>query len=658
MKAFRNYKRSSQYVHGYEDIKLAVDIYRPYKDNKMEEVEPLPVILLAGRFHRRKIFLKMQQVIEKLILNGYVYIVLETRGHGASFGYSQGFCEPHDNHDVKEIIEWAATQSWCNGAVAMMGISNMGFIQETTAVTAPAQLVAITPVVCNSDFYYQNYPNGVSAIPKIMSNRPTVTEMGAPVDEDVHPKYPLAKAALKEHENNKAFIGYQFVPNMYRDSANPHFDYVPNMVIPPCEHSETIKETGLSIYQMAGWFDPSVGGQLITYKDWGGQILIGPWNHFQSMYGESELPNGNVDMGEEHLRWFDYILKGIDNGFGSQPPIRYYTQNAPAGEEWRVSDSWPLEYQQNTTLYFGPGSTGTIQSVNDGSLQAQKTSEQDHDKYKVNFDIDVFDSQMGRMDRFCPKNMCEVLDEKGLTYTSIPLQKDTEITGHPVVDLWITSSQTDGNFIAYLEEVDDEGYSRLVTEGFMRASHRKVSKNVAWDLLELPYHRSLQKEAELLPREIPVKCSFHLEAVSYIFKKGSRIRVTITCAERGIQQPEGLNEETEPVIKIFRGGMTNSAINLPIIVPKVNVFRGNVILNCLGYQYSGSSTLYTFRNHVYLRFNNRWMKWETVGLNVLNNIEKYELKGDNGLFQVRVLFTENNQASAKGFGEGIEFESL
>jgi putative CocE/NonD family hydrolase len=555
---FQSYQRYSQYVQGSEGIRLAVDIYRPSDD-------PLPAILLAGRFHRREIFERTKAIVEKLVLNGYVYMVLETRGYGASFGYSQGFCEPQDSKDVKAVIEWAAAQPWCNGRIGMMGSSNKGFIQETTLVTSPPHLVAITPSVCNSDFYFQNYPNGVSALPARMQERPVVTEMGAPVDEDPAPHYPMAADALQEHENNKPFIGYQFSPNMFRDTPNDLFDYIPNLAIPPCEQSSAVKESGVRVYQMAGWFDPSVGGQLITYKDWGGHILIGPWNHFQITHGTSSFPNGNVDMGEEHLKWFNFILKGIDNTFGSQPPVRYYTQNAHAGEEWRESYSWPLERQQNTTFYFGSGQSGTVRSVNDGSLRLQPPELQDHDVYQVNFDIEVFDPRVGRMDRYRPLDMREMLDEKGLTYTSQRLQADTEVTGHPVVELWIASSAHDGNFLAYLEEVDEKGHSHLVTEGFMRASHRKISKNEVWDSLGLPYHRSLEQEAELLQKGKPVKCSFQLEAVSYLFKKGSRIRISVTCAERGVQQPEGINQDSPPVINLYHGGSMASSVTLPII---------------------------------------------------------------------------------------------
>jgi hypothetical protein len=564
MSEYNGHKRRSKYVEGHEGVRLAIDLYIPTRADG-SDAEPLPAVLLAGRFHRRQAFEMYRGIIETLLCNGYVFAVLETRGFGASFGYTQGFCEPTDGEDVKSVIEWLAGQSWCDGRVGMMGFSNMGLIQEAAAARRPPHLRAITPVVCNSDFYYQNYPNGVSALPATRSFIPPPDERGTPVDEDPAPSYPLATAAMKEHERNLSFAGCLFTENMFRDTVNPRFGFAPNLVIPPCEYSDAIKDSGVAVYQMAGWFDPGCGGQLITQGDWGGHILVGPWDHGGSKDGETIFPNGKVDMAQEHLRWFDYALKGIDNGFAAEPAIRYYTINAPAGREWRESAVWPPAGARRIAWYFGPGPSGTVRSANDGRLTPEPADARHVDRYRTDFGIEVFDSRWGRMNRHLPGDMTARLDEKGLTYTSEPLESETEVTGHPVMELWVTSSARDGNFLAYLEEVRPDGTSRLVTEGFMRASHRKVAANEVWDRMGLPYHRSLERDREPLSDRTPAKLAFHLEAVSYVFAKGSRIRVTVTCAEQGVQPPEGVRPGAPPVVFVHCGDDTPSSVTLPIV---------------------------------------------------------------------------------------------
>ena len=64
---------------------------------------------------------------------------------------------------------------------------------------------------------------------------------------------------------------------------------------------------------------------------------------------------------------------------------------------------------------------------------------------------------------------------KLLFFFSMPLDVDTEVTGHPVITLYVSSTATDGEFFAYLEDVDANSTVTYVTEGELRAIHRKLS---------------------------------------------------------------------------------------------------------------------------------------------------------------------------------------
>ena len=158
--------RTSRYVEGSDGTKLAVDIYLPADGPGEAAPGPFPLVLHAAKGGRR-MGTGIDAITSKLVANGYAHMFLETRGSGASYGYSKSFCEPLDARDVAAVIEWAAVQPWCNGKVGMRGISNSGLIQEATAAVCPEHLVAIAPVVCNSDFYSQNYPNGVPLEPGV-----------------------------------------------------------------------------------------------------------------------------------------------------------------------------------------------------------------------------------------------------------------------------------------------------------------------------------------------------------------------------------------------------------------------------------------------------------------------------------------------------------
>ena len=152
-------------------------------------------------------------------------------------------------------------------------------------------------------------------------------------------------------------------------------------------------------------------------------------------------------------------------------------------------------------------------------------------------------------------------DEKGLTYTTPPLTSEVEVTGHPVVHLWVTSSAKDGDFFVYLEDISEASFSKYVTEGNLRASHRAIS-TAPFEYLGLPYHRSDAEDIADLPDQ-PVELVFDLIPTSYIFDAGHRIRVTITCADKDTALTPQL--DPPPTVHLYREADHASYIVLPII---------------------------------------------------------------------------------------------
>lgn len=69
------------------------------------------------------------------------------------------------------------------------------------------------------------------------------------------------------------------------------------------------------------------------------------------------------------------------------------------------------------------------------------------------------------------------MDARMLTYITPPLDADMHMAGSPTIDLMVSSTHTDGVVIVYLEDVDEKGRSRYVTEGGMRLIHRKLSQD-------------------------------------------------------------------------------------------------------------------------------------------------------------------------------------
>ena len=335
------YIKNSQYVPGFDGTKLAVDIVRPTDENGVVVNKRLPVILVASRGDR---WLESFTVEKEFIARGYIYAVAEMRGAGASFGYNDSFASIENRKDVASVIEWITKQTWSDGNVGMMGGSNRGLIQFATATVAPKGLKSIMPVVSNIDFYYQDYPNGVSAIPSRMlsgnvspvkKSKSEFLEKIVPVDDD--PNGDMAYEAYEKEQfpKNKNFMGNLILPNMYRDSANPNFKgEKTNITIPPVTDTEAFKKSGINVYQMVGWFDSNTLGQIIAQRQWGGLLTIGPWTHGEScQWGtkSKSFNNPNIDFAEEYGRWFDYTLKNQNNGMLKKASVTLLYKKCTAG---------------------------------------------------------------------------------------------------------------------------------------------------------------------------------------------------------------------------------------------------------------------------------------------------------------------------------------
>ena len=123
-------------------------------------------------------------------------------------------------------------------------------------------------------------------------------------------------------------------------------------------------------------------------------------------------------------------------------------------------------------------------------------------------------------------------DQKLLFYTSPPLDQDMEVTGHPVINVDLISTATDGEFFAYLEDVDAKARVTYVTEGELRAVHRKLSTEPRPYNQVTPYHSFKRADAmPLVPGQV-TELVFGLQPTSYVFKSGHAIRVALAGADK------------------------------------------------------------------------------------------------------------------------------
>src|SRR5204862_6470813 len=104
------------------------------------------------------------------------------------------------------------------------------------------------------------------------------------------------------------------------------------------------------------------------------------------------------------------------------------------------------------------------------------------------------------------------------------LPADAEVSGHVVVDLWLASSEGDAAVHAYLSEVEADGTTRYVTEGVLRALHRKQSPPDPKQRWSWPLRTFARADAQPTPQAKPQQLRFAMIPTSWTFRRGSRIR--------------------------------------------------------------------------------------------------------------------------------------
>lgn len=571
---------TSGYVEVRDTVRLAVEVTRPAL-GAVVETEPLPVVWTHSRYHRNpsriipllapdldpvpdiRSMVDANEDLQRLVLHGYVVASAAVRGSGASFGRYEGLFSATETADAVDLIKWLASEPWSDGNVGMYGGSYLGITQYMAASANPQALKAIFPDVAALDMYDMVYPGGVYRDDLIrhwggLTREMDVSVPAPAVDEDVEGV--LLRQAMAEHEDNWDVIE-QYGAGRYRDHAAEELAWERHG---PTGVFEDVLDARVPAYHWNGWYDIFVTDAALWFANYRGpqKLGIGAWSHAGMPDPELMAERMELYAVEQH-RWFDFWLKGIENGVLDEPPIHYAVMNDPGDWRWVAADSWPPETTPRR-LFLAAGASGSVASVNDGALTPDAPAAGDaFDEYEVDLTTTTgtssrWDNAVGAAPEMVYPDL-SATDAKSLTYTTVPLEADLTVTGHPVVTLWVTSSRRDADFFVLLEEVDETGFSRYVTEGVLRASHRALAE-APWDNLGLPFQRSYARDVEPLP-DAPAELRLDLHPTSTVFNAGHRLRLTIMGADR--DNAEEVSEEA-PTVRVYRSAAHPSSVELPV----------------------------------------------------------------------------------------------
>jgi putative CocE/NonD family hydrolase len=506
-------------------------------------------------------------------------VVVDVRGSGASFGQWSSLWSDQEIADLGEVVNWIVEQPWSNGRVGAYGISYEGNTAELLARLNHPAVKAVAPQYSDVDVYAHTVaPGGVfnqwfakswdSFTRRLDANDMCVFVEGTVttceqaqylftgvkrVDEDADGSQLAAAVAGRSDANvYEAAQAIEYRDDVWRGTERTMAD------MGSFSDKAAIERSNVPMYVWVSWIDgASVMGALERYQEFSNpqKLIIGPWCHSGGCHVDPFLPAdtptdpSEMEQFEMLVAFFGAYLKD-DAGPAPTWDITYYTLGEGV---WKTTETWPPEGFASQEWYFGP----------DGDLSGDTPADgTGTDEYIVDWSATTGDATrwhtgLMRTDVVYPDRAEE--DKKLLTYTSAPMETDIEITGSPIITLYVASTESDGAFHIYLEDVAPDGRVTYITEGVLRAIHRTDSGTGSEP------HRTFERAdaAPMVPGEV-TEIRFKLYATSVLIEKGHSIRIAIAGHDASVfaRYPA----ETTPILSVQRNSVYLSHVELPMKV--------------------------------------------------------------------------------------------
>jgi len=261
-------------------------------------------------------------------------------------------------------------------------------------------------------------------------------------------------------------------------------------------------------FLIGGWYDGyrDAPPKILQHAKVPVKAMIGPWNH---TFPSDADPPPAIEWRQDAVRWFDYWLKGIQNGITEEPRFSAFVRDyhepgsslAAIPGDWYELNSWPTA-QHDSTLYFQ--STHRLGALPAASGVHELT-------YKPSAGIDAGGSVMWWGD-WAPDQRST--DSTCLVYDSELVSRDVPIMGFPKVQLRVSATAPLAYWIVRLSDVAPDGKVTQITGAGFNGTHRYSS----------------ERPTAIVRNEI-LQLDIDLHFTSWTFRKGHRIRIAVSNAQ-------------------------------------------------------------------------------------------------------------------------------
>ncbi|WP_181786018.1 CocE/NonD family hydrolase [Streptomyces phytophilus] len=370
---------------------------------------------------------------------GYVSVLVDFRGTGASGGSKGDAFEAVESADVYDIVEAVADKPWCDGRVGMWGVSYGGITSLRAAAVAPPHLKAVVAIEGSTDPYeYEVMRNGAPGLAMIEAEWASIMLAVGAVPPVAGVPGGDVEAVARGHYDGLCPWVFPWMDHIARDDywAGREVDAglieVPTMIV-------------------TSWRDTNPTGAWRDFNAVTGprRIIAGPWQH--------GLPDCDatdpIDTLHEMCRWFETWIRGEESGLAAEPVVSAYVLGAG---EWEGYDSWPPVTKAVELFLTASGGLVPVAPL-------------DRSDVPVLFDASV--GLQGGLGMAHPPGEQTEDDVRSTLFESAPLEETLDIVDRVRVELAVTVQSLETDIAVRLVDVDPTGRGVLVARGFLSLSN-------------------------------------------------------------------------------------------------------------------------------------------------------------------------------------------
>ena len=495
-----------------DGVELSSDIYKPRARG------PFPTVLFRTPYSNNSDVMIARA--RSLANSGYACVLQDIRGRWDSDGDYYPFV--NDGVDGYDTQEWIGAQEWSNGKIGMAGGSYVALVQWQSAVHGSKYLTCMAPRVIATDFFGGLvFPGGAFQLNVLITwGMRTNGRTGQ---------------SIEYHDWTEAF---RHLPMVQMDRlAGRDLDFWKDWIEHPTydDYWKAMDvegrwgEIAAPAFNMGGWYDLYAPDSFTNFNGLrlhGGtpearqsKLIVGPWPHGlseSSKTGDVDFGAGSLaDLDGMETRWFDYWLKGIDNGIVDEPPLRLFIMGV---NEWRDEHEWPLARTDWQKWYLHSG--GGANSVRgDGRLSLDAPAEEQADRfvYDPRFPVQTMGGANCCSSHIVPWGPYDQRNVEMRTdvlcYTSAPLDRDMEVTGPIRAVLYAATDGPDTDWTVKLVDVAPNGYAMNLCDGILRARYRE----------------SRTDPTLLTPGQV-YRYEIEVGVTGNVFKRGHAVRIEVSSS--------------------------------------------------------------------------------------------------------------------------------